>query len=274
VTPARIYDTFMLGPDETALDLLECRLTELEDTPICWFVIVEASVTHRGEDKPLLYLDHAARFARWHDRIRYVFADPLPGGSDPWIREHAQRDWATLGLADAMPGDIILHGDLDEIPAAGAVKDLLGGLAHPVVFSMRHYMFAADWQYPGSPWPGTIAARLGGIGSFAGLRSQRFTLPQVPDAGWHLSWMGGHEAHVRKLATDCHGADDRTAAEDERIRSGRAYRYGVHHSGAQMIPVDVDETWPRWVAERKCPPSWFRPRTAPALDALAGMVAW
>jgi beta-1,4-mannosyl-glycoprotein beta-1,4-N-acetylglucosaminyltransferase len=252
------YDTFLFNGE---LDMLEARLYELQDVPGLKHVIIEASVTHRGTPKILHYLDNRVRFAPWKDRLRHVTAFTLPVSDDPWVREHAQREYARSGLWDAAPGDVVLHGDVDEIPSTDALGMIAGArvpLDEPVVLGQRHFMYACDWEYPAPFWPGTIAARYRDIQGFQWLRAQRFTLPVLPGGGWHLSWMGGLEAQRRKLGQHCHL--EMTAGEAQRISSGRAYREGAHHGGAQMIPVDVDETWPRWVYERKCPESLFRPR--------------
>jgi len=260
---ARVYDTFMFTGTPVELDMLQCRLVELEWAPIYRHVIVEADITHRGELKPLVFPEHRDRFARWADRITYipVSASDLPSvadAPDPWEREHAQREHTREGLTDADLDDVVLHGDVDEIPATGAVWRVANDPSPPLVFEQAHYMYAADWQYPGLVWPGTIAARVRDVAGFQWLRAQRWDLPRITNAGWHLSWMGGLDEQRRKLGLHCHS--EMTPAEHDRIGSGAAYRDGAHHGGAQMIPVEVDGTWPWWIAQRKCPPSWFRPR--------------
>ena len=60
-----VVDTFMMSDE---LDMLECRLTELEGV-VDLFVIAEADVTHSGAPKPFHYADNVDRFARWADRI-------------------------------------------------------------------------------------------------------------------------------------------------------------------------------------------------------------
>jgi beta-1,4-mannosyl-glycoprotein beta-1,4-N-acetylglucosaminyltransferase len=253
-----IWDTFIFNDE---LDMLEARLTELQDVPDLKHVVIESSTSHRGKPKLLNYVENRERFAPWKGRVRLAIAFTLPESPDPWDREHKQREYARSGLWDAKPGDIVLHGDVDEIPSVTALGMIADGrvpLDGPVVLGQRHFMYACDWEYPAPFWPGTIAARFGDIKGFQWLRAQRFDLPVLPGGGWHLSWMGGLEAQQRKLGQHCHL--EMTAEEAERISSGRAYREGAHHGGVQMIPVDVDETWPRWVYERKCPGSWFRPR--------------
>ncbi len=260
----RVYDTFMFTGTPVELDMLQCRLVELETAPVYRHVIVEADITHRGDPKPLVFPEHAERFGRWADRITYipVSASDLPSvadAPDPWVREHAQREHAWAGVTSARPGDVVLHGDLDEIPATTAVWQVADSPPpSPVVFEQAHYMYAVDWLYPGRVWPGTIAATVRDVAGFRDLRAQRWELPRLPYAGWHLSWMGGLDEQRRKLGLHCHL--EMTPAEYQRIDSGAAYQRGAHHGGAQMIPVEVDGTWPWWIAQRRCPPSWFRPR--------------
>jgi hypothetical protein len=51
---------------------------------------------------------------------------------------------------------------------------------------------------------------------------------------------------------------------EERIRNGLAsdafMREGFHVDGTRMTPVDVNDTWPKWVVEGHAPASWYRPR--------------
>lgn len=253
----KIWDTFILNDE---LDVLECRLRELENTPVWRHVIVEAAVDHRGRPKPFYYADSKERFSAWKDRIVHVAVSEagLPSyaqNSDPWSREHAQREHARTGLYRADPHDVVLHGDADEIPSAEAVKAVgegfLGALEQQLL------LYAVDWLHPVG-WRGTIAARSGNVGSFAGLRDQRNRLPHRPGSGWHLSWLGGVEAQRRKLGVHCHL--EMTPQVEHDIATGRFYREGVHSDGVKLVPVDVNGSWPKWVAERRCPPSWFRPR--------------
>lgn len=252
----RLYDTFLFDDE---LDMLECRLTELDASPVYRFVIVEATVTHRGDPKPLFYAENADRFSPWADRIIHVVAGTLPDSPDPWQRLFAQREHARAGLGDATADDVIMHGDADEIPSASACARALAGPG--AAFAQRCAVYAADWLYP-DLWRGTVAVRYGSIGSFTGLRERAGplirALPGLPDGGWHLSWMGGAEGHLRKLKTHCHL--EMTAETHEAIASGRFYREGWHSDGKKLIPATVDVSWPRWVFERKCPASWFRPR--------------
>ena len=90
-----------------------------------------------------------------------------------------------------------------------------------------------------------------------GYRSQ---LPVLPDAGFHFSWLGGPEAIERKCSRSCHlEIRDKVLAGN---RQGFWYEQGFSLRDERLMPVDVDDTWPRYIRERRCPPEWFRPRAA------------
>jgi Glycosyltransferase family 17 len=246
----RLRDTFMFGSE---LDMLEVRLREFGDRDV-QHILVEAPVTHRGDPKPLFYAAHKDRFAPWAHRITHVVAAGLDAPMDSWAREHAQRDAAMRALRDAADDDVVLISDVDEFPPWP-----LPALDPVVAFRMRLFMYAVDWQYP-ELHHCAVAARWGTVKNrgLAAVRDGRYGYPAV-DGGMHLTWLGGIEEQREKLRVTCH--TEMSADEYERIWSGACYERGEHHSGTcQMIPAEVDETWPRQIWQRKCPPSWFRPR--------------
>ena len=254
----RIYDVVMLNDE---LDMLEMRLHELQGKT--WAtVIVEAPVTHRGDPKPLYYAENAKRFAKFHDRIIHVAAEGLESITEPWAREHAQRDQARKAFAWlAHPDDLILIADVDEIPSDKA----LAWRGDYGVAALRQRIFhsAVDWEYP-QPLLTSVIARWKHVArrTLGEVRDSRYGLPVIEDAGWHFAWTGSQRRREEKLAyATCHL--EMPAAEWEAIRSGATYERGEHHaSDSQVKGVDVDETWPAWIRERKCPPNWFRPRAA------------
>jgi Glycosyltransferase family 17 len=265
----RAWDTFIFNDE---LDMLECRLAELEKSIVYRHVLVEAPVTHRGRPKPLHYTENKDRFTAWAGKIIHVVAPELPRGPNPWVREHTQREYSRRGLGDAAPGDLILHGDADEIPAPAAVAAASDILHDPefqreykppiVAFEQRIAQFAVDWLHPGS-WHGTMGALLRDVTGFQWMRGQRRDqVFRIKDGGWHLGWLGGPEAITRKMAAYCHLEMDKEISEGN--AAGKYYErgrfWGWGEGEIQLQPADVDETWPKWVYERRCPVSWFRPR--------------
>lgn len=260
-----IWDTFM-GSQE--LDMLRCRIHELRRIPNLVHVLVEADVDHQGNPKPY-YFTESGIADEYGDRLRIVRATGLPTSPDPWSREHAQREWVREGILDADPGDVILHGDIDEIPTA-----VFAAHVRPrgfVVAGQRFHPFAVDWQHP-QTWPGTVAALVGKVSSFARMRDARLTAEIIPGSGWHFSWVGGVEYATEKLAAFAH--PEVRAWAGAPLSNGDLWAHGYHVDGTRLDPVDVDRTWPEWVRTDLCPAVWFRPRNIErqVLDFRAGQI--
>lgn len=249
----RIFDLIMLG---TETDMLECRLREFEDKD-CRHVVAEAPITHRGVPKPLHYAENKERFAPWQDRIIHVVADDLPVTGNPWVTEHAQRDRGWAAVEDRVrDSDVVLLADVDEFPSAEALE----GTFPVAALSQRLAMYAVDWLVPDPHVCSVVASGRYMRGKQASaVRDGRYGYYTLPDAGWHITWLGGVEGQRAKLATSCHL--EMRPDEVERIASGECYRTGIHHAGdLQLLGVDVDETWPKAIWKREVPATWYRPR--------------
>jgi hypothetical protein len=260
----RLWDTFLFRDE---LDMLECRLVQFERYPVYRHVLVEAPVDHRGHPKPLHYAENRERFAPWADQIVHVVADELADMGAPsdvreqaWQREAAQREAIGRGLDGTVPDDQVILADVDEIPNASAITAVMNGWAG--VMEMTCCIFAVDWVW--DRLKTSPVARVGAVSSFTQSRRGIWSSgPVRPDSGHHLTWLGGADAVRVKLAGTCHTEDVEEIAAtlpgDVFFREG-ANPFGKHGYQGPLNPVDVDETWPRWVWERRCPPNWFRPR--------------
>ncbi len=138
----KIYDCFTFFNE---LDLLELRLTELDDV-VDYFVIVEASKTFSGKEKPFYFLENKQRYKKWLKKIIYIPLKRVPKITPIVDNEILcrlvnrvdkkklfrrfksalslgrfrvqtfQRNKILEGLKECNPNDIILVSDLDEIP--------------------------------------------------------------------------------------------------------------------------------------------------------------
>ena len=264
----RIWDTLIFGT-ESDLDLLECRLTELDDH--AWrFVIAEAGIDHQGHAKPFWLKDNWERFSPWHDRIVWVDATesmqavpPPPERGTYWPLETAHRDALRVALNGVEPDDLVLHGDVDEIPKGEL-------LAAGTVTGCQHHVYCIEWLCIG--WTGTVCLRAADApASPRAMRNLMGSLPRVNEGGWHLSWFGGLDANVRKLDTTVHADIPDHVRRD--VCSGRYQRGGWHWMGMggvaskgsvmKLKPYKGDDL-PKWVLAGKEPASWHR-------DALRGL---
>ena len=250
-----IIDTFLFGWE---LDLLECRLQEM-DSFVDLFVLVESDKTFQGSDKDLYFQSNLSRFSRWSNKIVYLNCE-MPFTENPWVREYASREIIKSTLSKYPPGAIVLHGDVDEIVSKVVGHQLEESLGNNDVIALEQklYSMAVDWLYP-LDWQGTVVTtnRIVQETSMVNLRNQRISAPRVK-SGWHFTWLGGAEIIRKKAESFSH--------TEEHIQSyihemdDRLYTEGYHVLGEKLIPVDIDDNYPNYIKERKCPQKWFRPR--------------
>lgn len=167
------------------------------------------------------------------------------GTPDYQQRERAHRDGAVKAceVLSTPPedDDLILVSDVDEIPSRFAVRDLdvLVDERHPLlVMRQRMHCFALDWLYPG-PWLGTTVTRWrDACGELSPQRARDLRgderVPSIQErAGWHLTWMGGPAAAIRKQTRFSH------AELNDREHSFAWHReHGIDSNGVQCQRVD------------------------------------
>lgn len=258
-------------------DMLQCQMEALADVE-AMVLAVESPWTHRGAPKPLHLQENPRRWAYWKQQHKLVpvTARNLPTGADDhWGREHAQRNAAWHVIASLAADDNpVLICDADEIPSRELLDFLPKWASNPastaLAIPMRTCLFAVDWEVTIPLPPTCVAATVGflrrhmeaGV-TLGQVRDKRESFRRFPGhGGWHLSWIGGPEKQREKLLrTTCH-TELLGSPEGDLIASGERWRTSQDGGGLPVTPVDVDETWPAFVYERRCPENWFRPREA------------
>jgi hypothetical protein len=233
-----VWDCFIFNNEFALLDFRLQLLAPVVDH----FVVIEATRTHTGHPKPALFAENAARFARYSSKIRHVLVDDMPEGASPWALERFQRSGVWRGLDGVGPMDIVMVGDLDELPDPAVVHALKATLRHPTRLVMRHFIFAANFELPDQWTDGTMAARGHQLGD------QRLAvLMGDPDAAWsaenahvipaagcHLSYLGGRDAVAAKLQATPH-RELAVPALSRARHLDRCVALGVQVAGAYAI---------------------------------------
>ena len=208
----KIFDCFTFYNE---FDILEIRLHELYPI-VDHFVVVEATKTYAGRDKPLHFADNRERFAAYADKIIHVVVDDLPAeASDHWAREYAQRNGIERGLTLAAPGDLVIVSDVDEIIRREVIEKIRATGTAPAVlgFRLRVYSMRFNYQNILGPeahivWP--VAMRRDQLTSPQEARNSRFDLDRandgsvIDDAGWHYTSVGNDEWIRNKIANFSH----------------------------------------------------------------------
>lgn len=274
-----VYDCFTFFNE---LDLLEIRLNTLKDV-VDKFVIAEATRTHTGRPKELVFEKNRERFASFSDKIEYIIVDNLLPENEvlkdpynlPWVNENRQRNALINGIKDAHDGDILLLSDLDEIPRPQAVIKATNDLedkAASVRLELISYNFYINYKNFTCPkWlMGTVAAKYGDLvsGEFlsgvkydrytqksenqgVSLHKLRFVNPDIVlhNAGWHFSFLGGIDAIQKKLAAFSHSEFGNVPREmlEARLRKG----CDLFGRNGRFFGVPIDSSFPGFVVENK-----------------------
>ena len=123
----KIYDCFMFSDEKMILDIRLNVLNEYVDH----FVIIESKYKHNGDIKNKKF--DINEFSKFKKKIIYIYHDQEPKDLVPtdsnnesrqnrsllhntYLRENSQRNMISEGITEASSDDIIIVGDIDEIP--------------------------------------------------------------------------------------------------------------------------------------------------------------
>lgn len=232
-TGVKIYDAFIFFNE---LDLLEIRLNIL-DAVVDYFVIVEATKTFSGQEKPLFFEENRDRFSRFNNKIiHYVTRDtpdsalelrerlqngnltPLerdiiettlttdnvPQDQPHWLREFYQKESIRKALVGVNDNDFCFISDVDEIWNPGVEIDL----GSDKVYKLRQLVYAYYLNNRSSEkWAGTYATKYLRVkrGSINHLDTPSKTKYQyLRNGGWHFTNQGGAEMVRKKIESYGH----------------------------------------------------------------------
>lgn len=274
-----IYDCFTFYNE---LDLLEVRLHELYDV-VDRFVLVEATQTFQGNPKPLYFDEHKHAFSRYADKITHIIIEFPDDGTlrsqlsthpqnTTWAREHYQRDQISRGLANALPDDLIIVSDVDEIISAAKLREAIAKKRpHDLtIFAMPIYTGCVNRRVNGSVWekgPRMIefsdftgaqhlrmtkmvaANHLGNsaVGRFY-TRYQNYVLRGisnriyiVPESGWHMTSIGDWDRYRSKILAFSH----REVTQEERFKCKEAFERKLAETTSAVDPREL----PKFIQE-------------------------
>ena len=243
------------------LDLLEARLEYLDDI-VDYFVIVESNTTFSGRAKPLNYLSNAGRYQKYlHKIVYFPYAADVSDStfnkvercdynSAPWKVEFMQRNYIANALKFFDADDVVLMGDLDEIPEKNAIRTAIGALNTTAsAFALEQQLFYYNFsQRQIQPWKGTVITtnKLLQTHGAQWLRDMRWTIPSVSLGGVHLSYWGSPEKIATKIQSFAHQELNKDEFTDhtkisKRINEGRDPfdRQPLEAVSVDSIPKDI-----------------------------------
>jgi len=231
----KIYDCFMFFDEEMLLDLRLNILNNYVDK----FVISEANYTHNGKPKKLLF--DINKFSKFKDKIIYIAVDKQAPDidyvekndnedvvsaktqSNAYKRHIYQLEETKNGILDADPNDIIIVGDLDEIPNLENVN--FKNIKKKIIFFKQKMFYYKLNLFYNMPWYGSRACLKKHFKSAQWLQwiknkkypfwrldtifsNKKYTgIHFVEDGGWHFTNIKSPENIEKKLKSFVHYKD-------------------------------------------------------------------
>lgn len=198
----KVYDCFIFYNE---ISLLKYRVEVLKDV-VDYFVLVEATRSHVGKPKPLFFQENQHLFK---ENIIHVVIDDLIENANienrqQWENETRQRNGILHGLKGIQDNDIIISGDLDEIPDPRTLKYLknlkgIYNLEQDLYYCNIQHRVVEKWNY----------CKIMDYYSFckSGLTFEQIRYTQaepIPRGGWHLSYFGTPEFIANKIKNFIH----------------------------------------------------------------------
>jgi beta-1,4-mannosyl-glycoprotein beta-1,4-N-acetylglucosaminyltransferase len=231
------------------LELLEIRLNYL-DPVIDYFVLVEATKTHSGMDKPLYFDENKYQFKPFLKKIVHVIVDDMPilnYTNDRWTLENYQRNCITKGLDYLKPAqdDYILIGDADEIVRKEIVPRKFHGVYDQLCF--MYYLNIMNEEH----WTGTVGLEyermINHFGSPQKVRNSRNQLEPIRAGGWHFAWLGGYDRVHQKIKAFAHDEIDNPNVMDN-LKTSVGNRCALWCPGGGSIPaIPIDGSFPDYL---------------------------
>lgn len=245
------------------------------------FIIEESTMTFSGEEKELCFEKNKELFKKFLPKIEYIVVDDTPKVAKTHDRDYYQKNHLVDGLkkVGATEDDVIIFGDLDEIPNPTVLEKIVKEFDKTKVYHLAQRNFYAflnmeeksgkllsiTGEFPGiaqedKKWLGTKITSMLNIPKEGIVRLRDLVRPEDPrsvrisDGGWHFGYMGGHNA---KSPVDRIGTKVRAAAHQEyndreilaetmdRLVLGQ----DIFGRDARFERVEVDDSFPEYLRE-------------------------
>ena len=232
----KIYDCFMFSDEKMILDIRLNVLNEYVDH----FVIVESKYKHNGDIKNKNF--DINQFPKFRNKITYIYLDKESKGLLPtdikndedkknknllhntYLRENYQRNMISEGISMANKKDLIIIGDIDEIPN---LKNLNFEEKENKLFIFRQMMFyyKLNLFYKELIWTGSRACKKSKLKSPQWLRNVKnkkypmwridtlfsknkyINIALIDNGGWHFTNMKSPKDIFIKLNSFLHNVD-------------------------------------------------------------------
>ena len=277
-----VYDCF---PFFNEIDILTLHLN-IMNPYVDKFIIEEARYTFSGKPKELCFETYKDRFAPFLDKIEYVVVEDLGEGLKTHERDYYQKNYIASALTEAKDDDVIIFGDVDEIPNPDVIKNILADFDPDKVYHLAQRMFyvylnmeevsgkllSITGEFPldqrigvdgatreRQMWLGTKVFSKKNIPEDGIIRIREFPIDspksvRVANGGWHFGYMGSlHETNVaNRIGTKVVAAAHQEYNTEDILKEAEdRLILGMDMFGrdAEFIRCDIDESYPEYLRE-------------------------
>ena len=256
-----IYDCFQYFNEDHIVDL---RLNILDDY-VDYFVVSESTRTHQGKSKKINF--DINNFPKFKKKIKFIVADfkedinftKHTGGESP-IEQH-QRNALFEGIKDALPDDLIILSDSDEIPDLKKLNEIKYNKKY-IAFSQKMFMYKLNLQnLAESNWIGSKISKRKNITSMQDLRNLKFKdYPfwridkkhlQIIKGGWHFSFLHTPKQIIKKIESFSHGEFDSKKLSENEIHEKIIKNQDIFNRGFKLKKIQLDKSYPEFILNNK-----------------------
>ena len=272
----KIYDCFNFFNE---LDILEIRLNVLYEH-VDYFVIVESSITHSGEEKPFYFEENKERYSKFLDKIIHykVYDTPndfinLNYGEDKCLndifnfsvkqtnrfnrttqpdygRDFFQKECVRRPLISCSDDDIIIISDADEIPNPNLLEKINKLSIDDTIYSLNQltYYYYINLLKQ-TDWYGSKISKYKNIKdlSFNEVRGDESLSKKIDNGGWHFSFQGGKEMIKTKLLS--YSARDLVNNYVLNSLDNNVNNNIDPFFRSSLTPVQIDESYPKYILD-------------------------
>ena len=255
-----IYDCFQYFNEDHMVDIRLNILNEYVD----YFVISESTKTHQGKNKEINFDPN--KFPKFKDKIKFIIADydgekieSHSGGESP-VEQH-QRNTLIQGLKDALPNDLIILSDSDEIPDLKKISEIKDNKKF-IAFSQKMFMYKLNLQNLGEiNWIGSKITKKKYLSSMQELRNLKFKrYPfwrldkrglQIIKGGWHFSFLQTPKEILNKIRSFSHGEFNDENLNENTIKEKILNNVDIFNRGFRLKKIEMDSSYPEYILKNK-----------------------
>ena len=221
-----------------------------------YFIVTESTITFSNKPKEMIFDKNRHLFKEFEHRIIYNPVDDTPETNSPWDREIWQRNAIKRAIDGiAKDDDIIITGDLDEIPNISDIENWYRPnlMFHPL---MKMYFYYFN-MFKERNWYGSTICNYGLMKNWSvdDMRNMKNIGISMYDKGWHFSYMGGEKIIREKLTSFSH-----TEFDNDFIKNNIAYNINTNRDlffRGDLQLVEIDETYPEYIRNHQVELSQF-----------------